>query len=73
MGQPLGRLSRVPPRGPIWFRRMDLNDDGFVSPREFLGTHEEFRRIEVKVAGVPDASKYRVRHRAGYYTVKSEF
>jgi len=33
----------------------------------------EFRRIEVKVAGVPDASKYRVRHRAGYYTVKSEF
>jgi Ca-activated chloride channel homolog len=33
----------------------------------------EFRRIEVKVAGVPDALAYRVRHRAGYYTVKSEF
>jgi Ca-activated chloride channel family protein len=33
----------------------------------------EFRRIEVKVAGVPEASAYRVRHRAGYYTVKSEF
>ena len=33
----------------------------------------EFRRIEVKVAGVPDASAYRVRHRAGYYTVKSDF
>jgi len=33
----------------------------------------EFRRIEVKVAGVPDAASYRVRHRAGYYTVKSEF
>jgi len=33
----------------------------------------EFRRIEVKVAGVPDAPVYRVRHRAGYYTVKSEF
>jgi len=32
----------------------------------------EFRRIEVKVAGVADASAYRVRHRAGYYTVKSE-
>ncbi|HSY90020.1 MAG TPA: VWA domain-containing protein [Candidatus Binatus sp.] len=32
----------------------------------------EFRRIEVKVAGVPDAASYRVRHRAGYYTVKSE-
>jgi len=33
----------------------------------------EFRRIEVKVVGVPDASNYRVRHRAGYYSVKSEF
>jgi Ca-activated chloride channel homolog len=32
----------------------------------------EFRRIEVKVAGVPEAPAYRVRHRAGYYTVKSE-
>src|ERR1035437_10138863 len=33
----------------------------------------EFRRIEVRVAGVPDAAAYRVRHRAGYYTAKSEF
>lgn len=33
----------------------------------------EFRRIEVNVAGVPDAPGYKVRHRAGYYTVKSEF
>lgn len=33
----------------------------------------EFRRIEVNVAGVPEASAYHVRHRAGYYTVKSEF
>jgi len=33
----------------------------------------EFRRIEVKVAGVPDAANYKVRHRAGYYSVKSEF
>jgi Ca-activated chloride channel homolog len=33
----------------------------------------EFRRIEVQVTGVADAAGYRVRHRAGYYTVKSEF
>ncbi len=33
----------------------------------------KFRRIEVKVAGVNDASSFHVRHRAGYYTVKSEF
>ena len=33
----------------------------------------EFRRIEVNVTGVPDASAYHVRHRAGYYTTKLEF
>jgi Ca-activated chloride channel family protein len=33
----------------------------------------QFRRIQVSVSGVPDAPAYRVRHRAGYYTVKSEF
>jgi Ca-activated chloride channel family protein len=33
----------------------------------------DFRRIDVKVSGVPSASGYRVRHRAGYYTVKSSF
>lgn len=32
----------------------------------------EFRKIDVKVTGIPE-SDYRVRHRAGYYTVKSEF
>jgi len=31
----------------------------------------EFRRIDVKVTGAPDAATYRVRHRAGYYSVKS--
>jgi len=33
----------------------------------------DFRRIQVSVAGVPASSDYRVRNRAGYYTVKSEF
>ncbi len=33
----------------------------------------QFRRIEVKVVGVPESPAYRVRHRAGYYTVKSDF
>ena len=33
----------------------------------------EFRRIQVNVAGVPESAEYHVRHRAGYYTVKSEF
>jgi len=33
----------------------------------------DFRRIRVSVSGVSDSSAYRVRHRAGYYTVKSDF
>ena len=33
----------------------------------------EFRRISVKVTGVPESAAYRVRHRVGYYTVKSDF
>src|ERR1700688_2925015 len=33
----------------------------------------EFRHIDVKIAGVSEAAAYRVRHRAGYYTVKSDF
>lgn len=33
----------------------------------------EFRRIEVNVVKVPETAGYRVRHRAGYYSVKSEF
>jgi Ca-activated chloride channel family protein len=33
----------------------------------------EFRRLEVKVEGVPAASTFRTRHRAGYYSVKAEF
>jgi Ca-activated chloride channel family protein len=33
----------------------------------------EFRRIDIKVSGVAQPDAYRVRHRAGYYTVKSDF
>jgi Ca-activated chloride channel homolog len=32
-----------------------------------------FRRVQVGVTGVPEAPSYHVRHRAGYYTVKSSF
>lgn len=32
--------------GPEWFRRMDRNQDGDVSAREFLGTKEQFTNID---------------------------
>jgi Ca-activated chloride channel family protein len=33
----------------------------------------QFRRIDVGVSGAPESASYRVRHRAGYYTSKSDF
>jgi Ca-activated chloride channel family protein len=36
-------------------------------------SNSQFRRIEVGVSGPADSASYRVRHRAGYYTFKSDF
>ncbi|MBI3823914.1 MAG: EF-hand domain-containing protein [Planctomycetes bacterium] len=44
--------SVVSPKTPLWFRKMDRNGDGDVSPREFLGTREEFNRIDTDGDGL---------------------
>jgi Ca2+-binding EF-hand superfamily protein len=36
----------APARGPSWFVAMDRNRDGYVSPSEFIGTPEQFRRLD---------------------------
>ena len=36
-------------------------------------SNSQFRRVHVAVTGPAEASSYHVRHRAGYYTVKSDF
>jgi Ca2+-binding EF-hand superfamily protein len=41
-------------RGPLWFRKMDRNGDGDVSQSEFLGTMEQFRRIDTDGDGLID-------------------
>ena len=33
-------------KGPAWFQAMDKNGDGFLSPREFLGPADLFRRFD---------------------------
>jgi Ca2+-binding EF-hand superfamily protein len=38
--------------GPLWFRKMDRNGDGDLSPREFLGSREEFDRIDADRDGM---------------------
>jgi Ca2+-binding EF-hand superfamily protein len=39
---------------PAWFRHMDRNGDGDVSPREFLGPRDEFRRLDADGDGLID-------------------
>lgn len=36
-------------------------------------SNSEFRRLQVNIAGVPEGSDFRVRHRTGYYSSKSDF
>jgi Ca2+-binding EF-hand superfamily protein len=45
--------------GPGWFRKMDRNRDGDVSQREFLGTLEQFDRLDRDHDGLlsPDEAK----------------
>ncbi len=48
-----GRVGRpAPERGPLWFRKMDRNHDGDVSRKEFLGTDEEFKRLDLDGDGL---------------------
>jgi Ca2+-binding EF-hand superfamily protein len=54
---PAGSTPRPAERGPLWFRKMDRNGDGDVSPREFLGTAEEFRRLDLDGDGLVSADE----------------
>jgi Ca2+-binding EF-hand superfamily protein len=39
-------------RGPLWFRKMDRNGDGDVSRKEWLGSKEDFDRIDTDGDGL---------------------
>jgi Ca2+-binding EF-hand superfamily protein len=39
-------------RGPLWFRKMDRNQDGDVSRREFVGSDAQFARIDADGDGL---------------------
>lgn len=40
---PLGSMRSS---GPLWFQKMDRNRDGDISPREFVGSEEDFRKLD---------------------------
>jgi Ca2+-binding EF-hand superfamily protein len=47
----------APAPGPAWFQAMDRNGDGFVSPQEFLGSAELFRRLDLNGDGLISAAE----------------
>jgi Ca2+-binding EF-hand superfamily protein len=46
-----------PKAGPLWFRMMDRNADGYLSRREFLGSTELFNRIDTDGDGLISAEE----------------
>jgi Ca2+-binding EF-hand superfamily protein len=53
------RRGPATPQAPGWFRKMDRNGDGDLSPREFLGPRAEFRRLDANGDGLIDAGEAR--------------
>jgi Ca2+-binding EF-hand superfamily protein len=50
---PNGLIRQSQPQpGPTWFHKMDRNRDGDVSRREFLGTEEDFRKLDLDGDGL---------------------
>jgi Ca2+-binding EF-hand superfamily protein len=45
------------PTGPIWFQRMDRNNDGDLSWNEFLGPREIFHNLDADVDSLIDAQE----------------
>lgn len=61
-----GSEDATPLSAPLWFRRMDRNLDGDVSPQEFLGPAAKFREIDADGDGLisaEEAARYDARHR----------
>ena len=52
-----GPMSARTGKGPAWFYRMDLNLDGDVSAREFLGTRDQFRKLDTDHDGLIDPNE----------------
>src|SRR5262249_21863549 len=47
-------FDQRPSSGPIWFQRMDRNNDGDLTWNEFLGPREVFHRIDTDGDGLID-------------------
>lgn len=49
--------SQAETSGPLWFRKMDRNNDGDLSPREFVGPRAIFDRLDADGDGLIDRNE----------------
>lgn len=49
--------AHTEPAGTAWFQKMDRNQDGDVSPAEFLGDRAAFQRLDLNGDGLIDAAE----------------
>ena len=54
MGRPTANTG-----APAWFTKMDINGDGDISPKEWLGTEEDFKEIDADGDGLISALEAR--------------
>ncbi|MBL9125618.1 MAG: hypothetical protein JNG90_18410 [Planctomycetaceae bacterium] len=59
--RPRGTVRVEEEVGPGWFRKMDRNRDGDVSPREFLGTAAQFEHFDANRDGLIAADEAEAR------------
>jgi Ca2+-binding EF-hand superfamily protein len=53
----LPAFNRGAPAGPVWFQRMDRNNDGDLTWLEFLGHREDFYRLDADRDGLIDPNE----------------
>jgi Ca2+-binding EF-hand superfamily protein len=57
INMPLTPRLRSQAIGPTWYRRMDRNLDGDITWREFLGSREQFQRLDLNADEMIDVSE----------------